>query len=483
MTTALNDTRKETVDPPARRQIDVWALLAGAVATTFVLAASKPLQDPDIWWHVRTGELILRHGVPHKEPWAFTAMGRSWTPTSWLSDAALAAIHDVFGWRGIIILKTLLGAILLFALFRMLFATTTKTRIAAPVFILVAVTLSPFIAERPQLISLCLVVWLAHTVRDGLLGKLPSWWVVPVTYAWANIHGMWILSPICLLLVALGAALDRRPDWRRLSGRSASVALAALVVASLTPAGPRLVFSSIMIHRAAGDVSEWQRTNLLDHYSVFLLALMLVWVVAVARSGIPTPPSEILWMGAMFVFALVAARNIAPVAILVSPFVVSAVDRTFGARIARAAPPPALPRSTGWLVVSAGFLALVTLVAQRPPVVAGLPTAIVANLMERPGPVRVLNSYVVGGYLTGAGAPHISVAIDGRTENYDPKFVHRYFMATTRMVGWRSLLADLKPQVAVIGKNSQLAEELRREGWTVKLTDGDFALLEPPVGP
>jgi hypothetical protein len=121
-----------------------------------------------------------------------------------------------------------------------------------------------------------------------------------------------------------------------------------------------------------------------------------------------------------------------------------------------------------------------TLIGTRPPLVEGLPTTIVAELKARPDQVRVLNSYVIGGYLTGEGAPQISVAIDGRTENYDPDFVHRYFLATNQMVGWRDLLAELHPDVAVIGKDSQLATELERQGWKVTTVDGDFVLLDRP---
>jgi hypothetical protein len=209
---------------------------------------------------------------------------------------------------------------------------------------------------------------------------------------------------------------------------------------------------------------------------------VLIWASAAARAGTPTPRSEIVWVGALLIFALTAARNVAPVAILISPFVLLALERHLGRRLAQAAEAPQLPRLTLWAIGAGAAVIALLLVAARPPLVSGLPTKIVSNLMARPGPVRVLDSYGVGGYLTGAGAPHISVAIDGRTDNYDPAFVHRYFLAMGRMVGWRSLIADLDPDVAVIGRHSQLTSELQRLGWRVTLTDGNFALLEPPLG-
>jgi hypothetical protein len=81
--------------------------------------------------------------------------------------------------------------------------------------------------------------------------------------------------------------------------------------------------------------------------------------------------------------------------------------------------------------------------------------------------------------LTGFGAPHISVAIDGRTDNYSAEFVHRHFLATTQMFQWRELVADLVPDVVVVGQGGQLYDELTRSGWTTTVVDGDFALLDP----
>jgi hypothetical protein len=219
---------------------------------------------------------------------------------------------------------------------------------------------------------------------------------------------------------------------------------------------------------------------LLSHFSIFLLVLFLLWVLAVAQTPSPAPRSEVIWMGALFVFMLTAARNVAPVAILVSPFVLLALERAYGPLLARSPAEPHLPRVVVWIIPAACAAIAVALITLRPPLVAGLPDEIVAELQARPHQVRVLNSYVIGGYLTGEGAPHISVAIDGRTENYDPDYVHRYFLATNQMVGWRSLLSDLHPDVAVIGKDSQLATELERQGWKVTTVDGDFVLLDRP---
>jgi hypothetical protein len=464
---------------PISRSLDVWTAFSWLVASLCVFAAARPIADPDIWWHVRLGELIIDHGIPTRETWAFTAIGRTWTPTSWLSDVAFATAHNLFGWRGLIFLKLVLAGVLL-TLVLVLVKRRAAPRLAAPVFVLTAVTLLPFLAERPQLASLILVVFLAELSWKMLHGRTPSWWTVAMIYFWANIHGMWVLAPICLLVASVAVLSDGRDFSRKVAGRGAAIAVLGVASSLITPVGPRLTVAAIAIREAASDVSEWQPTNLLDRYSVFFLFLFLIWVAAVSRFE-PVPRSEMVWMIFVFVFSLIAARNIAPAAILVSPHVAHALQRLLEKRLRTMAAAPRVPAAATAACGVAALAVAVSLVIARPPLVDGLPDEILVDLRSREGSIRVLNSYVVGGYLTGLGAPDVSVAIDGRTELFEPAFVHRYFRAATQMVGWRRLLRELDPDAAVIGRGTQLASELRRIGWRVTLTDDSWVLLEPPV--
>ena len=458
--------------------VDAWTLLASVVFGILVAAAARPLADPDIWWHVRAGQHILDAGIPRTERWSFTAEGRPWVLTAWLSDVALAALYDLGGWKGIVILKVCLTAALLLLIGVQLFRIAPG-RIAGPVFSLTAIALSPFLTERPQLVSLLLTVWLTGLVRRVLAGRRPPWWTILVGYAWANLHGLWPLLPVALTVCAAGIALDKATGRRQLIVRCLAIAIATTGACALTPIGPRLVYWPFMVQRAAAPVSEWQATALTDRYAVFFLALFLGWVVAIARRRESTSPSEILWVISVLIFCLQAGRYLAPAVILLAPFTCAAMSRTFGEALARRAP-PTLPRAFPAATGAVGLLVGLAFAFFGPSVVNGLPDDIVEELTSRTGKVRVLNSYVVGGYLTGMGAPKVSVAIDGRTDVYEPGFVRRYMLTTSTTAGWRELVDDLDPDVAVLGARSRLAEEMTDAGWLATLTDGDYVLLDHP---
>ena len=64
------------------------ALLAIALGgVMFAITVLKGVRDPDLFWHLTTGQLIATTGqVPSTDPFSFTWFGKPWTPHEWLSE-------------------------------------------------------------------------------------------------------------------------------------------------------------------------------------------------------------------------------------------------------------------------------------------------------------------------------------------------------------------------------------------------------------
>src|SRR5207249_11491916 len=56
----------------------------------YLIPASQallPIDDPDIWWHLRTGQWIIEHHwVPATDPFSAYGMGKPWVAYGWLLD-------------------------------------------------------------------------------------------------------------------------------------------------------------------------------------------------------------------------------------------------------------------------------------------------------------------------------------------------------------------------------------------------------------
>src|ERR1700681_523717 len=88
-------------------------LLFGLLAMT-----ARPATDPDLWWHLRTGQWIVESGhVPHSDPFSFTRAGHAWISHEWLSEVAFYELWKHGGAAALIILSAIVttaGFMLLF---------------------------------------------------------------------------------------------------------------------------------------------------------------------------------------------------------------------------------------------------------------------------------------------------------------------------------------------------------------------------------
>jgi len=80
------------------------------IFTVYVFAysfffASRPLTDPDFWFHLKTGQYILQKRViPKTDLFSFTNFGRPWVTHEWLSEAIFYAVYSRLGLYALIFL-------------------------------------------------------------------------------------------------------------------------------------------------------------------------------------------------------------------------------------------------------------------------------------------------------------------------------------------------------------------------------------------
>src|SRR5215813_1016166 len=77
------------------RLLSFPVFLAVALAACVFLFDSGSIADPDIWWHLRNAEVLVRtHSVVYQDFYSFTAHGSRWINESWLAE-----LPFYFGWR------------------------------------------------------------------------------------------------------------------------------------------------------------------------------------------------------------------------------------------------------------------------------------------------------------------------------------------------------------------------------------------------
>ena len=77
--------------------------LCFALTVLTVLTVGKRFNDPDLWWHLKVGEVAwATHSIPSTDRFSFTA-NHPWVAHEWLSEVAIYATYRAGGYTGLMI--------------------------------------------------------------------------------------------------------------------------------------------------------------------------------------------------------------------------------------------------------------------------------------------------------------------------------------------------------------------------------------------
>ncbi|WP_330834174.1 hypothetical protein [Piscinibacter sp.] len=445
-----------------------WPLIVAVLALCGVLGtmpASRPLSDPDTYWHIAAGRWILEHGaIPTGDPFSHVMPGAPWTTHEWLSEVVLAAAYRVGGWGALAALAAASFAATLALLTRFLLARFEP--IHALLFTgLAAGMLMSHLLARPHVLAWpLLALWVGALTDASESRRGPPWWLWAVMMLWANLHGSFTLG----LALAGGFAADAvlaspRGERRAVAGRWAAFVALALLAAMVTPSGWQGIWYTVYVMRlrfALSMIGEWQSPNFQNAQPLELWLLLLFAIALTGRVRLPL--LRLLMLLGLIHLAMKHMRNTAILG-LVSPFLIATpLARQWYAATARGgANAQGLDRwfralavpaksTTVAVVVVLSALAFAAIVPARSPEPSRVYTPQAALQAAKAAGVRgeVLNDYGFGGYLIFQG---VKVFLDGRADMYGDAFVQRTVAGLT--------LADRKTLLDLL--------EAHRIGWTL----------------
>jgi hypothetical protein len=464
------------------RALDVRRLLTCALVGGIFVLALRPIDDPDLWWHLAAGDRILGGlGIPRTDPFSYVAGGNDWVAYSWFAEVLFAAVRRALGLGALVPLAAAAVAATFYVVLCACRAAGARQPLAVGVTLAAALVSSPSWTVRPHVFSFLAMAIFVHVL--GLRrhhGRDRLWLLVPAMALWANTH---ILFPFGLVLLGAHLAEAVGRSWQggsdRRAPRQLATALVAVAAVTLaTPYGWRLLAHLwVMANQpvALGLVVEFQTPSLHTLNGQMLAVLFFATVAALVLSPRRPHAAE---LAAFFGFGWLAwamARNIPFFAIVAAPILArhaAACLEALGARARRPAPAPrpATPPAPAVVLLHAALLAAGTAVAAgraallHPDEAAvgrtAFPAAAVRFLRERPVPGRLFNDFNWGGYLIGALYPHYRVSMDGRTQVYGEETLRQYRALIYLEPGWRAFLDRCDPDVILWPKDAPFVRAL-----------------------
>jgi hypothetical protein len=458
--------------------------------------AVRGIADPDVWWHLRTGQLMLQnHSLFHSDPYSFTRFGQPWVNHEWLSQILLFGFYRAAGFGGLIVAS----AIVIAATFLLLFMRCAgRPYLAALMTLWGAVASAPSWGVRPQIFSLLLAS--AFLVLLEVSDKRPNlvWWMPPLMLLWVNLHAGYPIGLAFLAIFLLGEALEAavRPSlWLQSLPRFKRLLLvfaACLVLVPLNPNGLRIyaypfeTLRSAAMHRF---IQEWFSPNFHDPMYMPLLVMLLALLAGLAIS--PRRP-RLRNIALLLVTIPAALRSIRHIPILVLVLVPVLADlaeaclrqRGAGRFLERGRREPGRQVIVVNVLVLVGFTAF-TVIRVRQVVTTQdqteaqhFPVAAVAFLDQNRPPGPILNHYNWGGYFIWKLYPEYRVFMDGRADVYGDRLMDEFAASYYLTDSWKAPLQEWGIRTLILPPDAPLITALQSQpDWKKIYGDSEAIIL------
>lgn len=262
--TGLSAELSGTVEASVRRV----AILVMLYLIPSIWIVQPVINDPDIWWHLRTGQWIVEHGtLPTTDPFSIYGENRPWFAYSWLFEISLYGLFRSFGESGIILYTLMAVWVVVYALHRIVSKRISDFALICGVVAISTITLSKLFTPRPWLLTIIFCAATLEVVLSLREGRLSRWFYgLPVLYVlWANVHiqfvyGLGLLGLACIApyvdrIVAQVAGLPVPVPWRGACRRQLVTITAMCGIATLLT--PYHIHLYRVVVELAGQTGMW----------------------------------------------------------------------------------------------------------------------------------------------------------------------------------------------------------------------------------
>ncbi|MEJ5364641.1 MAG: hypothetical protein WHS86_06060 [Desulfosoma sp.] len=467
------------------------------------VAVFSTLRDPDYYWHLKTGEIILAEGrLPKTDPFSFTRPGSPWVLHEWLFQVILYLVHRAGGpWAVRALMAGLAAAAVVFAgrtarLF--LPSKNAVLLVSLPFMVYLAVGVSP----RPQLVTYVFLSFLIYALfQEKYAGKPRLLGLVPLLMvAWVNAHAGYMMGIVLLWLFAVCEAVRLRlhgpvPHGDR--GRLYRLAMVAAAAAAASTINPYFIehwlypFQVSAMWASTHFISEWQSPNFHGLLDKGYLGLIALWVVFLVFNRQKPDVTELAVPAVVVLLSFQAVRHMPLVALVLISHCALSLSRGFDDAW------PLRPLQAAWQRYKQGKgrgsrelgdleyvfnwillgVAGVAAYGLYPTWAAGEPLRLnsllpvdAVEFVEREGVRgRVFNTYHFGGYLIFKFYPDQKVFVDGRADMYGDEFLKEYDVMYRGKPGWEDAFDPYGIDYVVCERNAPIRQLL--------IARGDFRLV------
>lgn len=471
----------------------------------FIAAGAVQKENNDIWWHLKTGQILLQERIfPREDIFSHTAPGKPWVLHEWLSQVLFYGIYALGGEALLALFRPLL---LLLAGFIVAASSLKRTERQTEgeilflvfLFFLFIMAVWPRIIIRPHLLSFVMIASFHHIFLTSRKRDKNSLFLIPlIQIVWINMHALAACGIVVAGCYLAGAAGDRYIGVFRRKGKNKGeespgslkthliVFFLVVFCSFVNPSTYRVFGELASVGGGFRIVKEWKSPfsfspfhlkNLLFFWFYHLLCLFLF----IARFRDLRWSDILIYIG-FGILSLFSLRNMEIFFLVTIPLVyppgigwIRSLRPKRGGRFLMVAPGAVLAlfmivfvlriAVSGVRIEKSGRL-------MRPGLQIGSrkPEGAVNYLLENAITGNMYNSYDFGGYIIWRGSRELKVSIDGRALVYGESLFLRIMILDPRKL--EDLIRDYNITYFVL-KNSTANVNLH----TYLRTTGEWPLV------
>ncbi len=264
------------------------ALVFALCVAWLISIAPQFLNDPDTFWHIRTGHDIWEtRSFPTTDQYSHSYFGQPWIAKEWLAQLLLFAAHSMGGWNALAGLAVLSIAATGALSFHFLSRRLNPSLAVALTLVAVFASSQTYLA-RPHILAFpIIVIWTEHVMRASEEDRSPPLALVALMVLWANLNASFAIGLVIAgfaFLNFLERAKNRIPD-----GIAAWLVFlaAAFLATAVHPYGFLPLMTAIAVFSGKDWLKggEWRPIDVLADpvHEVLLLGLLAATLIAGLR--------------------------------------------------------------------------------------------------------------------------------------------------------------------------------------------------------
>lgn len=484
----------------------------------FLLMALFPrLEDPDFYWHLKTGEYIVSTwSLPQYDIFTYSNYGHRWVLSEWLSQVIFYYLYRVAGFGGVGFFVALIYASCWYVNYTTC-NSVLKDEGKAIVVTLLFCSFMGWVAPRPHVFTF---LFFSFFIRQLFLFKYQKSerWLVFIPFGmaiWANLHGGFFIGLVLMLVFVvaewvrlLWSGVENLDDLSRMKKISIYVALGFLATA-INPDGYhywRYPYDAIVSSGDTNIIVEWQSPDFhvlfFQYFLIMVFIFFLCMVYSIKRPDLTELSIPLIFAGGAFV----SVRNLPLAALAMSPFFAvflkglslkavlldgyrwrgphsEEVGRLWRVLAEGNKQIGGSENAINWVLLIMSLIFIFLLYPSRKEKIdasieSHLPVKAASFILDNKIQGRMFNTYHFGGYLIFRLHPWQRVFIYGRTDIYRDGFMSEYLDMNRGKERWRELFDKNNIDYVVCESSAPLRQLLLVEGgFKMVFNDGGHSIL------